>query len=346
MTVMEPPPIGVPSEPEFRAVCARLLETFHAKGPLVALDEFLTVLVGPDWQRESERDLPGSVTAMQRDAVTFFATDLPTLLTWKFGRKDAARITCPVLYVGGSDSGPWFAEVRGRMLQLLPHAQHTTVQGAGHLLALTHPAATAELVVDFLRRHPVGSNMNSNRSAKTAPVAAPPADVQLAKLAGRAHHGPTWGCPGACHPGHSGPMNASQQTADEVAERLFGSLLGTVEIMSVFLGDRLGWYRSLADDGPASAVELARRTGTQVRYAREWLEQQAVAGLLTVESDGAPDERRFAIPTSTAEVMTDPTSLAYLAPLGRMFGAVGPVLPQSPRGLPERRRRQLGRPRR
>lgn len=153
VTVMEPPPIGVPSEPEFRAVCARLVETFHARGPLVALDEFLTALVGPDWQRESERDLPGSVAAMQRDAVTFFASDLPTLLSWEFGSKDAARITCPVLYVGGSDSGPWFAEVRGRMLQLLPHAQHTTVQGAGHLLALTHPAATAKLVVDFLRRH-------------------------------------------------------------------------------------------------------------------------------------------------------------------------------------------------
>jgi SAM-dependent methyltransferase len=127
---------------------------------------------------------------------------------------------------------------------------------------------------------------------------------------------------------HSERMNASQQTADELAERLFGSLLGTVEIMSVYLGDRLGWYRSLADDGPASAVELAGRTGTQVRYAREWLEQQAVAGLLEVESDGTPDERRFAIPASTAEVMTDPTSLAYLAPLGRMFGAVGPALPR------------------
>jgi SAM-dependent methyltransferase len=123
-------------------------------------------------------------------------------------------------------------------------------------------------------------------------------------------------------------MNASEQTADEVAERLFGSLLGTVEIMSVYLGDRLGWYRALASDGPASAAELAHRTDTQVRYAREWLEQQAVSGLLVVESDGAPDDRRFAIPSSTAEVMTDATSLAYLAPMGRMFGAVGPVLPR------------------
>ena len=123
-------------------------------------------------------------------------------------------------------------------------------------------------------------------------------------------------------------MKASQHTADQVAKHLVDSLLGTVEILSVYLGDRLGWYRSLADDGPASPVDLARRTHTQVRYAREWLEQQAVAGLLEVESDGAPDERRFAIPASTAEVMTDQTSLAYLAPLGRMFGAVGPALPQ------------------
>ncbi|MBM7513892.1 SAM-dependent methyltransferase [Nocardioides cavernae] len=123
-------------------------------------------------------------------------------------------------------------------------------------------------------------------------------------------------------------MDASQQTADEVAERLFGSLLGTVEIMSVYLGDRLGWYVSLADQGPATAVELAARTNTQPRYAREWLEQQAVIGLLSVEHDAAADERVYAIPPSTAEVMTDVSSLAYLAPMGRMFGAVGPALPR------------------
>lgn len=117
-------------------------------------------------------------------------------------------------------------------------------------------------------------------------------------------------------------------TSDALAERLFGALLGTVDMLSIFLGDRLGWYRSLVDDGPATASELATRTGTHPRYAREWLEQQAVTGLLVVETDGDAENRRFAIPDATAEVLTDTTSLNYLAPFGRMFGAVGPSLPQ------------------
>jgi SAM-dependent methyltransferase len=127
---------------------------------------------------------------------------------------------------------------------------------------------------------------------------------------------------------HSEVMDASLQTADEVAERIFGSLLGTVEIMSVYVGDRLGWYRSLAEQGPATAPELAHRTNTEPRYTREWLEQQAVVGLLSVQTAGGPDERVYAVPPSTAEVMTDTTSLAYLAPIGRMLGAIGPALPR------------------
>lgn len=130
------------------------MESFRAKGSLVALDEFLTMLVGSDWQGESERDLPGSVAAMERDADTFFESDLLALLSWDFDVQDAATIRCPVLYVGGSDSGPWFAEVRARILQLLPHAEDTTVLRAGHLLASTHPSDAAKLVVNFLRRHP------------------------------------------------------------------------------------------------------------------------------------------------------------------------------------------------
>ena len=65
---------------------------------------------------------------MQRDATTFFDVDLPALLAWRFGREDARRISCPVLYVGGSASGRWFAQVRDLVLDWLPQAHDVTIR--------------------------------------------------------------------------------------------------------------------------------------------------------------------------------------------------------------------------
>ena len=64
-------------------------------------------------------------------------------------------------------------------------------------------------------------------------------------------------------------------TADALVERLFGALLATLDVQSVYLGDRLGYYRALAGAGGLTSADLAARTGTAERYAREWLEQQA-----------------------------------------------------------------------
>jgi predicted O-methyltransferase YrrM len=115
-------------------------------------------------------------------------------------------------------------------------------------------------------------------------------------------------------------------SADEFAERLFASALGAADILATYLGDRLGWYRSLVAHGPSTVAELTERTATSPRYAREWLEHQAVAGVLVVDGSEA-EERRFRLPDGPAEVLTDEKSLAYLAPLARMFAAVGPSLP-------------------
>jgi predicted O-methyltransferase YrrM len=120
---------------------------------------------------------------------------------------------------------------------------------------------------------------------------------------------------------------AAAQTADDVAGRVLQSAIGAAETMAIYLGDRLGWYRSLAADGPATATELAERTGTNPRYAREWLEQQAVSGLLVAEDSDDAETRRFEITDAVAEAMTDERSLAYISPLTRMFAAVGPQLP-------------------
>ncbi len=115
-------------------------------------------------------------------------------------------------------------------------------------------------------------------------------------------------------------------TADEVAERIFAAGLGAIELLSVHLGDRLGLYRAVVELGEPTVAEVAARSGVHERYTREWLEQQAVIGLLT--ADGASGDRRFAVPESTREVLLDPTSLNYLSPLARMVAASAAKLPE------------------
>lgn len=122
-------------------------------------------------------------------------------------------------------------------------------------------------------------------------------------------------------------VNPTAPDADALAQRILDASLGAVDLLSIHLGDRLGWYRSLAAEGPATAAELATRTGTHPRYAREWLEQQAVTGLLGVDDTGDPQSRRFTLPPAAAEVLTDTASLAYLAPLARMFAGSAGQLP-------------------
>ncbi len=89
---------------------------------------------------------------------------------------------------------------------------------------------------------------------------------------------------------------AGTSAAEALAERLFAATLGASELQAVYLGDRLGWYRALSDHGPLTSTELADRTGTVERYAREWLEQQAVAGYVDVNSDA---DRRYSLPQLT-----------------------------------------------
>ncbi|HEV2072168.1 MAG TPA: class I SAM-dependent methyltransferase [Thermomicrobiales bacterium] len=116
---------------------------------------------------------------------------------------------------------------------------------------------------------------------------------------------------------------------DALVERLFAATLGAMDLFSVYLGGRLGYYRALADRGPATSSELAQRTGTAERYAREWLEQQAATGILTCEnSDGDATERRFRLPDGYEAVLVDPDSLTAMAPMAQIFAGCVKPLPQ------------------
>ena len=114
----------------------------------------------------------------------------------------------------------------------------------------------------------------------------------------------------------------------ELVERLFRGARQSFELMTVYLGDRLGLYRALRGGGPATAPELAARAGIAQRYALEWLEGQAASGFLTVDEVSAPPlDRRFTLSPAYAEVFTDRDSRYSGAPLATMIGAIWPALP-------------------
>jgi SAM-dependent methyltransferase len=67
------------------------------------------------------------------------------------------------------------------------------------------------------------------------------------------------------------------------------------------LGDELGLYREMAK-GPLTSTELAKRTGTNERYIREWLANQASGGY--AEYDAASD--KYSLTDEQALCLADP----------------------------------------
>lgn len=119
-----------------------------------------------------------------------------------------------------------------------------------------------------------------------------------------------------------------EQAAEALAGRLFEAGLAAVELATVHLGDRLGLYRTLADRGPLTPPALADAAGIAPRYATEWLEQQASAGLLAVDDAAAgPDERRYRLPAGHDAVLLDPQSPAYVLPLADLAQVISPMMP-------------------
>jgi hypothetical protein len=132
---------------------------------------------------------------------------------------------------------------------------------------------------------------------------------------------------------------AEATAPDALAERLFAAAIDTLELASVHIGGQLGFYRALDDGGNATPGELAARTGTVERYVREWLEQQAAAGFLSVANpDASANERRYLLPTAHRAVFVDEEN--PLLPHATRYGRTRRGSPdgRGHGGLPQRRR--------
>ncbi|MGH3799059.1 MAG: class I SAM-dependent methyltransferase [Pseudonocardiaceae bacterium] len=121
--------------------------------------------------------------------------------------------------------------------------------------------------------------------------------------------------------------NSAQREA--FADRLVGDLTASMETLGVWLGLRLGLYEAMDRVGAGTAAELASTAGIDPRYAREWLEQQAVAGVLVTTDAGCDaEDRRYALPTPHREVLLDQVSPYFVAPATYALASFARVLPE------------------
>jgi pimeloyl-ACP methyl ester carboxylesterase len=152
LTLVEPPPANVAAGEQFRDANRRLAQVFEQDGVTAALEEFTHVLGTRSWLTERAAADQELVARIEQDAAVFFGRDVPALVGWRFGSVEAGRVTAPVLYVGGADSGSWFQQVHRWVLDLFPQAEHHLLTGAGHTVVSTHTDEVAALVARFLDR--------------------------------------------------------------------------------------------------------------------------------------------------------------------------------------------------
>ena len=113
------------------------------------------------------------------------------------------------------------------------------------------------------------------------------------------------------------------------AESVLGAALGCAEVTVMHLGRVLGLYAALRGADGLTAAQLATRAGVDERYAREWLEHQAVAGVLTVDDPSRPAaERAYALPEAHAVALLDEEHPAYVGALADIPPIIGRTLEQ------------------
>jgi 2-polyprenyl-3-methyl-5-hydroxy-6-metoxy-1,4-benzoquinol methylase len=122
-------------------------------------------------------------------------------------------------------------------------------------------------------------------------------------------------------------VKADAESTEAFAGRVFESVLGLIDVWSIYVGDKLGLYDALSE-GPLTRDELVSQTGTHWRYITEWLEQQVTTGFLEVDDPTAGHEARvYSLPATHREVLCDRDSLNYLTPFARLMTAGGLQLP-------------------
>jgi ubiquinone/menaquinone biosynthesis C-methylase UbiE len=101
-----------------------------------------------------------------------------------------------------------------------------------------------------------------------------------------------------------------QQRIEQFAGQVVTDLAAAMAGVMTNLGHKLGLYRAMAESGPINSDELARRTATNERSVREWLNGQVAGGYVLFDTD----TNQYFLPPEHVFVLANPDSPAFLPP--------------------------------
>jgi pimeloyl-ACP methyl ester carboxylesterase/2-polyprenyl-3-methyl-5-hydroxy-6-metoxy-1,4-benzoquinol methylase len=204
-------------------------------------------------------------------------------------------ITVPVHLAWGAQDTLIDRTMQHTVHRAIPDATVHHFAAAGHAPHLDDPEGVAAYLVDVLGATPVATAVVAPEGMPTAPAVQPASTSEVGSVA--------------------------------LDERLTDATIGALELFGVYLGTRLALYQTLHELGPLTSAELAAAAGIDRRYAREWCEQQAVAGMLHVDDPGADEgTRRYRLPAQHAAVLVDTDDPAHVAPFADAVVGVASAL--------------------
>jgi SAM-dependent methyltransferase len=92
----------------------------------------------------------------------------------------------------------------------------------------------------------------------------------------------------------------SQAKLEQLMGKVIGDIAGAMGVLMAYLGDKAGVYAALDKAGPSTVDQLAKRTGLNRIYLREWLGANAAAGYVTYD----PKAETFSLSEEQATVFT------------------------------------------
>jgi SAM-dependent methyltransferase len=113
-------------------------------------------------------------------------------------------------------------------------------------------------------------------------------------------------------------MTINAETLDAFMGKVLGDIGAAMNASLLLVGDRLGLYKALAENGPMSSAELARASGTTERYVREWLAAQAASGYVACDAVNGT----FSMQPEQAAVFADDESPVFLGAVGNLVAAM------------------------